>query len=62
MTLKEAAAAVLRLIEAGEYHADDGRTIRFRDSQAQAVTKTRLYTPEQLANLETSSGTAPWFE
>lgn len=28
MTLKEAAAAVLSLIEVGEYQADDGRTIR----------------------------------
>jgi uncharacterized protein (TIGR02452 family) len=59
MTLKEAAATVLSLIEAGEYLADDGRTIRFRESQLQAVIGTRLYTPEQFAHNETSSGTAP---
>ncbi len=59
MTLKEVAAAVLSLIEVGEYQTNDGRTITFRESQSQAVVRTRLYTPEQLARIETSSGTAP---
>ncbi len=59
MTLKDAAAAMLSMIEAGEYQVDSGRTISFLESQSQAVLKTRLYTPEQLTIIEASSGTTP---
>jgi len=50
MTLKEAAATVLTLIEAGEYQCGE-QVVRFADEQAAATSGTLLYTPEQLASL-----------
>lgn len=58
MTLKEAAATVLRLIDTGEYQSD-GQTVRFEVEQANAVNGTRLYTPDQLALFGTPSGSPP---
>jgi uncharacterized protein (TIGR02452 family) len=58
MTLKEVAATVLRLIDAGEYQCD-GLTVRFEVEQANAVNGTRLYTPEQLALFGTLAGSPP---
>ena len=50
MTLKETAAEVLKLIEAGEYTAD-GRLVRISDQQAEAVQNTHLYRPDDLESL-----------
>lgn len=59
MTLKNVATQVLNWIEAGEYEASDGQTVCFGETQQRAVSRTRLYTPEQLNALGTTSGTLP---
>lgn len=58
MSLKETANAVLRLLDAGSYQVD-GQEIRIASEQKVAVNGTRLYTPEELANMGTASGSLP---
>lgn len=51
--LKEIAASVLEIVQAGRYEVD-GRVVDFSDWQTAAVTNTRLYTPDELRRLPAS--------
>lgn len=55
MNLKQAAADVLHLIDAGKYGAE-GNEVDFSQPQRLAVENTRLYTPDELDGLRGSAG------
>lgn len=54
MSLKQAAADVLRLIDEGEYHTS-GINVTFAEQQRFAVDHTRLYLPDQLTSLRNAA-------
>jgi uncharacterized protein (TIGR02452 family) len=69
MSLVELAQETLNIVKRGEYQAANGTRVQIREEVAAAINGTRLYTPEQLAELlkarqdtKTGAGTLPVIE